>query len=117
MKRIAILRCLRSNDVCTGAGCMQALNKRKGSFAVYENEDIELEAYWSCNGCADCFLRNQQGIEEKLKRIISLHLDAVHIGVCTRQRTTDGNWERCKVIDNICEKLLAEGIKIVEGTH
>lgn len=88
-----------------------------GSVSWYENEDVELDAYWSCNGCAECFLKNQQEIEEKLERIISLHLDAVHVGVCTRQRNIDGIWERCKVIDGICKKLLAEGIKVVEGTH
>ena len=27
MKRIVILRCLRSNNVCTGAACLKAFNK------------------------------------------------------------------------------------------
>lgn len=28
MKRIVILRCLRSNNVCTGAACMRAFNTK-----------------------------------------------------------------------------------------
>ena len=28
MKRIVILRCLRSNNVCTGAACLKAFNKK-----------------------------------------------------------------------------------------
>lgn len=53
MKRIVILRCLRSNNVCTGAACMRAFNTKSGAFARYGEEPLELEAYWSCNGCGD----------------------------------------------------------------
>lgn len=117
MKHIAILRCLRSNDVCTGAACMQAFNKRTGAFAKYGEEELELEAYWSCNGCGDCYLKNQQGIEEKLRRIMNMQLDAVHVGVCIMQRTAQGERVRCKKIGELCEHLREAGIKIVEGTH
>lgn len=79
MKRIVILRCLSSNDVCTGAGCMHAFNTKGGAFARYGEEPLELEAFWSCNGCEDCRLKHQEGIEEKLERIISLKPDAVHV--------------------------------------
>ncbi len=117
MKRIAILRCLRSNDVCTGAGCMQAFNKKQGAFAAYGDEPLELLAYWSCNGCADCCLQNQQGIEEKLERIIRLQPDAVHVGVCTKHRTARGEMVTCRVIAGLCERLRSAGIAVVEGTH
>ena len=82
MKRIVILRCLRSNNVCTGAACLKAFNKKTGAFARYGEEPLELEAYWSCNGCGDCHFKYQEGIEEKLERIIGLKPDAVHVGVC-----------------------------------
>lgn len=38
MKRIVILRCLRSNNVCTGAACMRAFNTKSGAFARYGEE-------------------------------------------------------------------------------
>lgn len=117
MKKIAILRCLRSNDVCTGASCMQAFNKKQGGFARYGDEPLELEAYWSCNGCGDCHLEHQEGIEEKLARIVSLRVDAVHVGVCTKQRSADGAWVTCRKILGICEHLREAGIEVVEGTH
>ena len=71
MKRIVILRCLGSNNVCTGAACLKAFNKKTGAFARYGEEPLELEAYWSCNGCGDCHFIYQEGIEEKLERIIN----------------------------------------------
>lgn len=117
MKKIAILRCLRSNDVCTGAGCMQAFNKKQGSFVRYGDEPLELVAYWSCNGCGDCHLEHQEGIEEKLERIESLRPDAVHVGVCTKHRTAEGTWVTCRKILGICERLREAGIEVVEGTH
>lgn len=117
MKKKAIFRCLRSNDVCTGAACMQAFNKRQGSFARYGDEQLELAAYWSCNGCDECRLRNQEGIEEKLTRITRLEVDAVHVGVCTKQRNEEGAWVTCRKILGICERLREAGIEIVEGTH
>lgn len=117
MKRIVILRCLSSNDVCTGAGCMHAFNTKSGAFARYGEELLELEAFWSCNGCEDCRLKHQDGIEEKLERIISLKPDAVHVGVCVKQRTQDGQAVTCKTIAEICERLEAAGLTIVEGTH
>ena len=98
MKRIAILRCLQSNDVCTGAACMQALHKKTGAFAMYGDEPLELEAFWSCNGCGDCKLKN-------------------HVGVCTKHRNDKGEKVTCRKIVEICERLRAGGIKIVDGTH
>lgn len=117
MKRIAILRCLRSNDVCTGAACMQALHKKTGAFAMYGDEALELEAFWSCNGCGDCKLKNQAGIEEKVARIVSLKVDAVHVGACTKLRNDMGEQVMCRKIVDICERLRQAGIKIVDGTH
>lgn len=117
MKRIVILRCLSSNDVCTGAGCMRAFNTKSGAFARYGEEPLELEAFWSCNGCEDCRLKHQEGIEEKLERIIGLKPDAVHVGVCVKQRTDNGDEVTCKTIEEICGRLEASGMTIVEGTH
>ena len=56
MKRIAILACLRSGNVCTGASCMRAFSQRKASFACYGEEPLELVAFMRCNGC-----QNRQG--------------------------------------------------------
>ena len=117
MKRIVILRCLRSNNVCTGAACLKAFNKKTGAFARYGEEPLELEAYWSCNGCGDCHFKYQEGIEEKLERIISLKPDAVHVGACVKQHTQDGQVDTCKTIVEISERLKAARLTIVEGTH
>ena len=117
MKKIAILRCLRSNDVCTGAACLEAFNERLGSFSIYNNEELQLVAFWSCNGCLDCELKSENGLEEKLQKIISLKTDIVHVGVCTKQRSVNGIRQTCPTIKELCNRIEASGIKIVQGTH
>ncbi|WP_423805974.1 CGGC domain-containing protein [Phascolarctobacterium succinatutens] len=52
-----------------------------------------------------------------MERIISLKPDAVHVGACVKQRTQDGQVVTCKTIEEICERLEAAGLTIVEGTH
>ena len=56
MKRIVILRCLRSNNVCTGAAaCVLLIQKAVPSPDMGE-EPLELEAYWSCNAAVTAVL-------------------------------------------------------------
>lgn len=48
MKRIAILVCGKAvGNACTGSSCMKAMNCRKGTFARYESEEIELQAFFN----------------------------------------------------------------------
>ena len=117
MKKIAILRCLHSNDVCTGAACLKAFNDRSGSFSAYKNEELQLVAFWACNGCRECRLENEIGLEEKLQRIISIKTDIVHVGVCTKQRSVNGIRQTCPTIKELCNRIEASGIKIVQVTH
>lgn len=118
MKKIAILRCLRSNDVCTGAGCLQALHTRSGTFRCYGSEEVQLVAFWSCNGCGDVRLTNEKGLREKIERIIAVRTDTVHVGVCTQFWNIDtGIKQECKYISDIVEILAKYDIKIIRGTH
>ena len=43
-------------------------------------------------------LKHQEGIEEKLERIIGLKPDAVHVGVCVKQRTDNGDEVPAKLL-------------------
>ena len=52
MKKIGILTCLNSNDVCTRAGCLSAFRERRDFFSGYP-EDTILAAVMTCNGCKD----------------------------------------------------------------
>lgn len=86
MKKIAILRCLKTSASCAGAGCLRAFYEKDKAFAQYGDEELRLMAMWTCNGCGDSKLENQDGIRKKIERMKALELDALHISHCTHKR-------------------------------
>lgn len=117
MKKIAVLRCLITSASCAGTGCLKAFNEKESSFCIYENEPVRLEAFWTCNGCGNSMLENQEGLERKIERMKENGISAVHISACTKKADDTGAKVRCPTIADIAEKLRAQGIEIVEGTH
>lgn len=86
MKKIAILRCLKTSASCAGAGCLRAFYEKDKAFAQYGDEELRLMAMWTCNGCGNSMLENQEGIRKKIERMKALELDALHISHCTHKR-------------------------------
>ena len=125
MKRIAILACLRSGNVCTGASCLQAFSQRKASFACYGEEPLELVAFMRCNGCqlpepgapyeARTYtpLAQDAGLMEKVERLQKEQVDIVHVGICCQNR----QGQLCPTIAEITEALQQRGMTVVRGTH
>lgn len=116
--KIAILRCLHSNDVCAGAACLRALNNKTASFAQYGEEPLELVAYFSCNGCGKVAFNCEKGMAGKIETIKRLAPDAVHFGICTKMKDSNGERKQvCPNIVRILDELKAAGIRVVDGTH
>lgn len=112
MKKIAMLNCMKLNEICAGASCMRAFNEKKASFARYEGEEISLVAFMRCNGC-DALPDSDEGLREKLDRLETIGTEVVHVGVCTKQK--DGS--RCPTMQTILDAIERRGIPIVDGTH
>ena len=117
MKKIAILRCLKTSASCAGAGCLRALYEKDKAFAQYGDEELRLMAMWTCNGCGDSMLENQEGIRKKIERMKALELDALHISHCTHKKDANGEKHLCPKIKAIIDKLQEAGITIVEETN
>lgn len=112
MKKIAILTCLKANQVCTGAACFKAFNEKEHFFDQYREEEVELVAFFKCNGCGHR-LRDDPGLQEKVERLLNLNVHVVHLGVCVQKKSG----EECDIITEIVENLQNHGIKIYRGTH
>ncbi len=110
-KKIAILTCLKASEVCTGYACFKAFNNKKSYFQPYFGQDVELIAFFHCNGC-DADYENDEQYKEKMEKIISLKPDAIHVGVCCKP---DGRL--CPVIENMMQCFKNENINVIEGTH
>ena len=91
--KIAILNCLKANEVCSGAGCLKSLNARRKHFEPYANEPVELIAF---------------------ARFVSEGAEVCHVGVCTVRRETG---QECPTITQALAYLEERGLKTVRGTH
>ena len=109
--KIAILNCLKANEICAAAACLKAFNNKAKHFEVYKDQDLELVALGRCNGCEAGI---DDGFREKLDRIISEGAEVCHVGICTVKKETG---EECPVITEALEYLEARGVRPVRGTH
>ena len=109
--KIALLNCLKANEVCAGAACLRAFNNRIKHFEQYKDEDLELVAMARCNGCEAGI---DEGFKEKLDRIAEIGAEVCHVGVCTVRRETG---KECPVITEALKYLEERGVKPYRGTH
>lgn len=75
-----------------------------------------LAAMFTCNGCKGynhSEPEEDKGILEKLDRLVSEDIKAVHVGVC---RLVAGKKE-CPRMTKICEMIENRGIEVIRGTH
>ena len=117
MKKIAVLRCLKVSASCTGSGCLRAMNEHTGSFERYGEEPLQAVAMFTCNGCGENKLANQEGINKKIERIKKINPDALHLSNCTMPKDENGNRVMCPVIARLEAEFTAAGIEVVRGTH
>lgn len=117
MKKIAVLRCLKTSASCAGSGCLRAFNERTQAFGRYRGEEVQLGAVWTCNGCGDSLLENQEGLRKKIERMKKMGICALHLAKCTKKADDSGEKRRCPVIQAIADELAGAGIEIVDGTH
>ena len=109
--KIAILNCLKANEVCAAASCLKAFNGNTRHFEAYGDTPLELVALGRCNGCEAGIDR---GFEEKLDRIVEEGAEVCHLGVCTVKYETG---QECPVITQAAEILESRGVRVVRGTH
>lgn len=117
MKKIAVLRCLRVSASCTGSGCLRAMNEKTGAFERYGDETLQAVAFFTCNGCKENKLPNQEGINKKIERIKKINPDALHLSNCTMPKDEGDSRVICPVIKKLEDEFTAAGITVVRGTH
>lgn len=111
MTKIAIINCLKANQVCAGVACLDALRERRAGFACYAGEEVDLRAFLRCSNCGKT-PQEDPGMTEKLERLVSSGVEVVHIGVCAQMKGT-----RCQTMESYAEWLEEHGIRVVWKTH
>ena len=106
MKKVAIIRCLDVSMRCVGASCMKSFNSHTVKFERYGDEELELFAGLTCNGCGQT-VENDEGLKKKLDRLAEEPVDVVHFSSCTNKKDK----EKMK------DYLESKGVEVVYGTH
>ncbi|MBQ8108544.1 MAG: CGGC domain-containing protein [Clostridia bacterium] len=114
MKKIAILACLRANDVCAGCGCLNALYDRRKFFERYAGQEVRLTAFMRCSHCVrEGNPMKDEGFVEKLERLASEGTQAVHIGVCAGRDAATA----CPGMAKMARAFEEKGLEVIWGTH
>lgn len=113
MKKIAILACRNSNQVCAGCACLNAFYDRKKTFERYAEEELRLTAFMRCSKChTEIPPLEEPGFQEKLERLIREGTECIHIGICAKQ-----NGEICPGMAQMAKAFEDRGMEIIWGTH
>lgn len=111
-KKIAIVRCHRTAEVCPGVGCLNSFQDDRVKFEEYEDEETRLVGFFTCGGCPgrriSRLLDNLEKHEEKP--------DVVHLSSCMFY-DEEQEYVKCPNIGLIREMLESKGYEIREGTH
>lgn len=109
MIKIGTLTCLHSNNVCARVGCLKAFQNRSDFFDGY-SPDTLLGAMMTCNGCKSANPKEpdvDEGILEKIDRLVSEEIKVMHVGACRLDREK----KECPRIAKICEMIESRGIQ------
>ncbi|MBQ8508268.1 MAG: CGGC domain-containing protein [Clostridia bacterium] len=113
MKKIAILACRNSNQVCACCACLNAFYDRQKSFECYAGEEIRLTAFMRCSKChTEVQPMEEPGFLEKLERLVSKGTECIHIGICAMK-----NDEACPGMAQMAKAFEDRGIEVIWGTH
>jgi len=111
MKKIGIIACANTTNIldCPLSPCLRDFYDRKGEFAEYKNEELELSGIISCQGCLGGLA--PETILSKANSLVYYGTEAIHLAYCMKIL--------CPYVQKYV-KILKEAypkLDIVLGTH
>lgn len=104
MKKVAIYICDVVSKKCTATGCFKAFNNKTDSFEMYD-EELQLVAFNTCNGCDEDPIGS---LDIKIEKFKKAGVDSVHLSTCIRGR--------CEHYEVFAKKI-AEHFNVIGYTH
>ena len=106
-KKVAIVRCERTQESCTGTSCLLSFEERKHTFENY-NKSAKLVGFFSCGGCPG---RRIFRLIRNLKE--ETGLDVVHVASCILKETP---FPKCLHKKDIINSIRNMGVEVVLGS-
>ncbi len=106
VKKVAIVRCDRTQESCPGTSCITSFSERKHTFENYEN--AKLVGFFSCGGCPG---RRIFRLVRNLKEEIGV--DVIHVASCILKETP---FPKCLHKKDIINSIKNMGVEVVLGS-
>jgi predicted metal-binding protein len=104
--KIGIIICDRYRT-CAGGKCLRALKNREGAFSLYQDTEIELVGYTTCNGCPG------GNVEYTGEEMVKNGAQVIHLATGLIV-----GYPPCPYIQTFKDFLEKRyGVKVVVGTH
>ena len=104
--KVGIIICDRYRT-CAGGKCFRSLHNREGAFRIYQNQEVELVGYTTCDGCPG------GNIEYAPEEMIKNGADVIHLATGLVV-----GYPPCPYLAHFQEFIEAQyGVKVVVGTH
>ena len=110
MKKVGIIRCQQTEDMCPGTGCFKAARGAKGAFAEYG--ECEVVGMITCGGCP-----GKRAIP-RAAQLVERGAEIIAFSSCTFHGTPIGF--SCPHAETMCRAVRAkvgENIIILDHTH
>lgn len=110
MKRVAIIRCQQTEDVCGGTGCFKAATAGKGAFE--ETGAVEVIGFVSCGGCPG------KRAVSRAKLMVDRGAEAIALSSCITKGTPIGfPCPHAEQMKDAIRRKLGEDVVILSYSH
>jgi len=106
-KKVAIVRCERTEESCPGTSCLTSFSERKHTFKDYD-ENAQLVGFFSCGACPG---RRIFRLIRNLKE--ETGIDVIHVASCILKETP---FPKCLHKKDIIKSIQNMGVEVVLGS-
>ena len=109
--KIGIIRCMQTEDFCTGTADFKMIQDHKGVFAGIE-EDIEIVGFINCGGCPG------KKAVLRAKELVKRGADTIAFASCIKKGTPIGfPCPTASAMMEAVKKAVGDDVRILDHTH
>ncbi len=109
--KLGIIRCMQTEDYCSGTTDFRFVRERKGAFEGI-NEDIEIIGFCNCGGCP------AKKAVLRARKLVERGADTIAFASCIQKGTPIGYpCPFAKRMKEIIEKDLGDKVRFLDYTH
>jgi predicted metal-binding protein len=112
VKKVGILRCQQTEDMCPGTKCLTFPGKGAGAFA--KTGSVEVVGFLTCGGCPG------KKVARRAKVMIDKGAEAIVLASCITKDNIPKATFRCDYSEKIIEsirKFIGDEVEIIDWTH